>query len=154
MSTKHFFHEADSLVLDSLESLTISNPTLKFDKTNKGMHATFRRKLQRTLTDLRYTAIFLSGHDPSSTVALYLVVVQDTNQHMQVMSAKVSSQQQYQAPYSRHQMSLKLSIPLLELEVKPERYSSRTILEISSTFISLPRKLAPRRVESRDHCRR
>jgi triose/dihydroxyacetone kinase / FAD-AMP lyase (cyclizing) len=34
------------------------------------MHATFRRKLQRTLTDLRYTAIFLSGHDPSSTVAL------------------------------------------------------------------------------------
>jgi dihydroxyacetone kinase len=70
MSTKHFFHEADSLVLDSLESLTISNPTLRFDKTNKGMHATFRRKLQRTLTDLRYTAIFLSGHDPSSTVAL------------------------------------------------------------------------------------
>ncbi|TVY93805.1 Dihydroxyacetone kinase [Lachnellula willkommii] len=35
MSTRHFAHDAENLVLDSLESLTLTNPTLRFDKINK-----------------------------------------------------------------------------------------------------------------------
>lgn len=36
MSTKHFINDAEQLVLDSLESLTDTNPTLRFDRNNKG----------------------------------------------------------------------------------------------------------------------
>jgi len=36
MSARHFFNEAETLVLDFLESLTIVNPSLSLDKTNKG----------------------------------------------------------------------------------------------------------------------
>lgn len=38
MSTKHFINDAEALVLDALESLTDTNPTLRFDKKNKGMY--------------------------------------------------------------------------------------------------------------------
>ncbi|KAG4425537.1 hypothetical protein IFR04_001234 [Cadophora malorum] len=50
MSTKHFFHDSESLVLDCLESLTITNTFLDFDRANK--------------------SVFYTGHDSSKNVAL------------------------------------------------------------------------------------
>jgi len=36
MATKHFVNDADKLVIDCLEGLTLTNPTLKFLKSEKG----------------------------------------------------------------------------------------------------------------------
>ena len=37
MSTKHYIDDAEALVLAALESLTMLNPDLVFDKSQKGM---------------------------------------------------------------------------------------------------------------------
>ncbi|KAK0118639.1 hypothetical protein ONS95_007520 [Cadophora gregata] len=50
MSTRHFFHDSEALVLDCLESLTLTNTFLGFDRANK--------------------SVFYTGHDSSKNVAL------------------------------------------------------------------------------------
>mgnify|MGYP003635813478 CR=1 FL=1 len=72
MSIKHFFHDSESLVLDCLESLTITNTFLDFDRANKCKFLRFyvASSLNYPQTKLRHLAVFYTGHDSSKNVAL------------------------------------------------------------------------------------
>ena len=74
MATKHFFNNADDLVVDCLESLVLTNEELLLDRENKGLYCTTNSELLPA--ELRLTRIalilvvFSRPHDSASCVSL------------------------------------------------------------------------------------
>ncbi|KAL1875599.1 dihydroxyacetone kinase Dak1 [Paecilomyces lecythidis] len=62
MSSKHFFADPNKLVIDALQSLTITNPSLEFDQENKII---FRRPDESSKSKVSIISGGGSGHEPA-----------------------------------------------------------------------------------------
>ncbi|GAD95196.1 dihydroxyacetone kinase [Paecilomyces variotii No. 5] len=62
MSSKHFFTDANKLVIDALQSLTLTNPSLEFDQENKII---FSRPDESSKSKVSIITGGGSGHEPA-----------------------------------------------------------------------------------------